>query len=314
MYTGNEKVWPFRMAATPAPRGHKVPVPGDTGGARLVVDLLLQRAQRLGVSVWYETAATNLIVDEGAVGGVAWRHFGDTGAVGARATVIAAGGFIMNEAMVAEHMPKFASAPVALGNSYDDGLGIRLGISAGGAARGMDRMFITAPPYPPGILLTGVIVDEPHLQMPKMPLVPLIDGWDTVAEMEAALRIPAGNLTATLQRYNDHARRGCDPDFHKHPDFLAPQDTAPWGAFDLSLGKAAYSAFTLGGLKTSVNGEVLQENTAPVPGLYAVGACASNLATDGKSYASGTQLGEGSFFGRRAGAHAARAAFAADGF
>jgi succinate dehydrogenase/fumarate reductase flavoprotein subunit len=279
--------------------------------------------------------------------GVAWRHFGDTGAVGARATVIAAGGFIMNEAMVAEHLPKFASAPVALGNSYDDGLGIRLGISAGGAARGMDRLFITAPPYPPGILLTGVIVnqlgrrfvaedsyhsrtsafvvdqpdsnaylivDEAHLQMPKMPLVPLIDGWDTVAEMEAALRIPAGNLTATLQRYNDHARRGCDPDFHKHPDFLAPQDTAPWGAFDLSLGKAAYSAFTLGGLKTSVNGEVLHENTAPVPGLYAVGACASNLATDGKSYASGTQLGEGSFFGRRAGAHAARAAFAADGF
>ena len=42
-----------------------------------------------------------------------------------------------------------------------------------------------------------------------------------------------------------------------------------------------------------------------VPGLYAVGACASNIAQDGKGYASGTQLGEGSFFGRRAGAHAA---------
>jgi 3-oxo-5alpha-steroid 4-dehydrogenase len=36
-----------------------------------------------------------------------------------------------------------------------------------------------------------------------------------------------------------------------------------------------------------------------------VGACASNIAQDGKGYASGTQLGEGSFFGRRAGAHAA---------
>ena len=42
-----------------------------------------------------------------------------------------------------------------------------------------------------------------------------------------------------------------------------------------------------------------------VPGLYGVGACASNIAQDGKGYASGTQLGEGSFFGRRAGAHAA---------
>ena len=38
-----------------------------------------------------------------------------------------------------------------------------------------------------------------------------------------------------------------------------------------------------------------------VPGLYAAGACASNIAQDGKGYSSGTQLGEGSFFGRRAG-------------
>ena len=35
MFTGNEKVWPFRDQAKPAPRGHKVPVPGDTGGAKL---------------------------------------------------------------------------------------------------------------------------------------------------------------------------------------------------------------------------------------------------------------------------------------
>jgi 3-oxo-5alpha-steroid 4-dehydrogenase len=42
-----------------------------------------------------------------------------------------------------------------------------------------------------------------------------------------------------------------------------------------------------------------------VDGLYAAGACASNIAQDGKGYSSGTQLGEGSFFGRRAGRHAA---------
>jgi succinate dehydrogenase/fumarate reductase flavoprotein subunit len=51
MYTGNEKVWPFRDLAVPAPRGHKVPVPGDTQGARLVVDLLVRRAAELGVEV-----------------------------------------------------------------------------------------------------------------------------------------------------------------------------------------------------------------------------------------------------------------------
>src|SRR3546814_15537390 len=61
-------------------------------------------------------------------------------------------------------------------------------------------------------------------------------------------------------------------------------------------------------LPISIDGEVLREDGSAVHGLYAAGACASNIAQDGKGYASGTQLGEGSFFGRRAGEHAARRA------
>jgi 3-oxo-5alpha-steroid 4-dehydrogenase len=342
MYTGNEKVWPFLNQAVPAPRGHKVPVPGDTGGASMVVDLLLKRASSLGVQIRYETGAAGLITDKsGAVTGVTWKQFAETGAIRAKSVIIAAGGFVMNPEMVALHTPKLAEKPFVLGNTYDDGLGIRLGVSAGGATQHMDEIFITAPPYPPSILLTGIIVnklgqrfvaedsyhsrtsgfvmdqpdsaaflivDEAHLEHPTMPLVPLIDGWETVAEMEAGLGIPEGNLAATLNRYNTHAARGEDPDFHKQPDFLAPQDKGPWGAFDMSLGKAMYAGFTVGGLATSVNGQVLRDDGTVIGGLYAVGACASNIAQDGKGYASGTQLGEGSFFGRRAGAHAAREA------
>jgi succinate dehydrogenase/fumarate reductase flavoprotein subunit len=342
MFTGNEKVWPFLEKAVPAPRGHKVPVPGDTGGASMVIDLLLKRAASVGVQVRCETGATQLIVDgSGAVTGVTWKRFSETGAIKAKSVIIAAGGFVMNPEMVAKYTPKLAEKPFVLGNTYDDGLGIRMGVSAGGATQHMDQIFITAPPYPPSILLTGIavnklgqrfvaedsyhsrtagfimdqpdsaaflIVDEAHLEHPKMPLVPLIDGWETVEEMEAALGIPQGNLVATLDRYNTYAARGEDPDFHKQPEFLAPQDKGPWGAFDMSLGKAMYAGFTVGGLATSVDGQVLREDGSVVPGLYAVGACASNIAQDGKGYASGTQLGEGSFFGRRAGAHAAHSA------
>ena len=57
--------------------------------------------------------------------------------------------------------------------------------------------------------------------------------------------------------------------------------------------------------------EVLREDDSAIEGLYAAGACASNIAQDGRGYASGTQLGEGSFFGRRAGRHAAARAAAA---
>ncbi len=342
MYTGNEKVWPYKDLAVPAPRGHKVPVPGDTQGAAMVIDLLLKRAAELGVQIRYETGATHLIVDgAGAVTGASWKHFGQTGHIRAKAVVIAAGGFVMNKDMVAAHTPKLAEKPFVLGNTYDDGLGIRLGISAGGATKHMDQAFITAPVYPPAILLTGIIVnklgqrfvaedsyhsrtsgfvmdqpdsaaylivDEEHLQRPDFPLIKFIDGWETVEEMESALGIPAGNLVATLNRYNNFAAEGQDPDFHKQPEFLAPQNTGPWAAFDLSLGKAMYSGFTVGGLATNVDAQVLREDGSPIPGLYAAGACASNLAQDGKGYSSGTQLGSGSFFGRRAGAHAAAAA------
>ena len=154
----------------------------------------------------------------------------------------AAGGFAMNADMVAEYTPALGQerktkhhgmvAPYILGNPNDDGLGIKLGVSAGGVATNMDQLFITAAAYPPEILLTGVIVnsegnrfvaedsyhsrtsafvleqpdqtaylivDEAHMQMPEMPLIKFIDGWETVAEMAEALGIPEGNLAATLE-------------------------------------------------------------------------------------------------------------------
>jgi 3-oxo-5alpha-steroid 4-dehydrogenase len=339
MFTGNEKVWPFNEIAVPAPRGHKVPVAGDSGGASMVVDLLIKRAANLGIQISYEKGATKLVMnDAGEVTGAAWRRFTETGVIRAKSVIIAAGGFVMNADMVAALTPKLAEKPYVLGSTYDDGLGIRLGMSVGGATEHMDQAFVSAPVYPPSILLTGIIVnkegkrfvaedsyhartsgfimdqtdsaaflivDEAHMQNPRMPLVPLIDGWETIAEMEQALGIPAGDLAATLERYNGNAARGEDPDFHKQPEYLAPQDNGPWAAFDLSLGKAMYAGFTMGGLATSIDGEVLREDGSVIAGLYAVGACASNIAQDGKGYSSGTQLGEGSFFGRRAGKHAA---------
>jgi len=348
-YTGNEKVWPFIEQAKPAPRGHSVPVPGEVGGAAMVIDLLLKRADELGVEIRYETGATNLVVaDDGTVVGVTWKHFGDTGVITAKSVIIAAGGFAMNPEMVAEHTPALGQprrtkhhglvAPYILGNPNDDGLGIRLGVSAGGVALNMDELFITVAAYPPEILLTGIIVnnhgerfvaedsyhsrtsafvleqpdqvaylivDEAHMEMPGLPLIKFIDGYETIAEMAAALDLPEDKLTATLERYNANAADGEDPDFHKQPEYVAAQDKGPWAVFDLSLGRAMYSGFTMGGLAVSVDGEVLRADGSVIAGLYAAGACASNIAQDGKGYASGTQLGEGSYFGRRAGAHAA---------
>jgi 3-oxo-5alpha-steroid 4-dehydrogenase len=339
MFTGNEKVWPYRDQAVPAPRGHKVPVPGDTEGTRVVMDLLRGKVEEAGVEVRYETGAAHLVADDaGDVVGLAWRSFDETGYVRASAVVLAAGGFVMNPDMVAAHTPALGSKLFTLGSTYDDGLGIRLGASVGAELKHMDEPFITAPFYPPSVLVKGIvvnrlgerfvaedsyhartsyftmqqpdqaaylIVDSEHIEHPTMPLCPFIDGWETVAEMEEGLGLPTGSLAKTLDRYNEHAAKGEDPDFHKHPDWLAPQDTGPWGAYDLTLGKALYAGFTLGGIRVTVDGQAQRPDGSVVRGLYAAGACASNLAQDGAGYCSGTQLGEGSFFGRRAGRHAA---------
>lgn len=340
MYSGNEKVHPFRDLARPAPRGHKVPVPGDTGGAKLVLDCLAKQLADAGVTIRYDTGATALVDDgTGAVAGVAWRCFEERGFVRARAVVLAAGGFVGNDAMVAQWVPQMREKLFPLASTYDDGLGLRLGASMGGAWRFMDQAFLTAPFYPPSVLVTGLIVnrrgerfvaedsyhsrtsafvmeqpdktaylivDAAHIEHPAFPLCPFVDGWETVAEMAQGLGVPADALGATLERYNAHAARGEDPDFGKAPEWLAPQDHGPWGAFDLSLGKATYAGFTMGGLATTLDAQVRREDGSVVEGLYAAGACAANIAQDAKGYASGTQLGEGSYFGRRAGRHAAR--------
>ena len=292
----------------------------------MVIDLLITRLAELDVEVRTETGARQLVTDEnGRVVGVSWKRLSESGSIRAGAVIIAAGGFVMNESMVAEFVPELGEKPYTLGNTFDDGLGIRLGTSVGGRVEQMDQAFVTAPLYPPATLITGLIVnkngdrfvaedsyhsrtsafvmeqpdsaaylivDEAHMERPRVPLVKFIDGWESIPEMEAALGIPTGRLQQTMSRYNADAATGQDPDFHKSAEWLAPQDTGPWAAFDLSLGEAFYAGFTMGGLSTSLNGEVVGVSGNVIEGLYAAGACAANIAQDGKGYASGTQLGE----------------------
>ncbi len=341
MFSGNEKLWPYCEMAVPAPRGHKPPMAGDMGGAALVVGLALDKLDELGVEVRFDTGATALVTEHDVVTGATWRRFSETGAVRAGAVVIAAGGFVMNPAMVHEFAPvleALLARGMALGNSYDDGLGIRLGESVGGFAEHMDGAFLTAPFYPPSDLVKGIcvnsrgerfvaedsyhsrtsafvfdqpdqkawlILDSAHMAEPSYGLQPLVDGWDTVAEMEVGLGLPAGALTRTLEAYNTAARDGLDPTFHKAADWVEPLDDPPYGAYDLTPGQCFYSGFTCGGLRVDHDGRVLREDRTIVAGLYAAGACASNIVIDGRGYASGTQLGEASYFGRRAGRHAA---------
>lgn len=343
IWTGNEKVWPYRDMARPAPRGHKVAFDGEEGGGALAVQTLAAKAQEMGVRASFDMRVRQLVADErGRVIGVRATQFDRDFFIRARkAVMLAAGGFGMNQEMVAHYVPDLLPPTFVQGGPNDDGMSILLGMSAGGDVRNMEKPFITCPFYPPEQLLKGVlvnkhgmrfvaedsyhsrtgvisreqpdgivylIVDQAIFAYPRfaeMMNQQLVDGWETVEEMEAGLSLPPGSLVRTLSEYNRHAAEGDDPEFRKYSDWVVPLDNAPYAAFDLSVGKAIYTGFTLGGLAVSVDAEVLTADGKPVPGLYAAGACASNIAQDSRGYASGTCIGEASFFGRRGGRHAA---------
>jgi 3-oxo-5alpha-steroid 4-dehydrogenase len=341
MYSGNEKVWPFREITPPAPRGHKVEFDGLDGGGGVILEKLVAHAGRIGVDARFDMHVNALVMDGERVVGVGVRHFGES--LFFRATggvVLSGGGFGRNEAMMARHAARLAAGATMVGGQYDDGTAITLGIEAGGAVEHMDGVLLVSSIYPPEQLTKGIIVngsgrrfvaedsyhgtashaiaDQPdgiaYLILDSETFAypawyehanqRLVDGFATIEEMERALELPEGALQATMADYNRHAAAGEDPDFHKHPDWLKPLDAGPWAAFDLSWGRAIFYGFTLGGLKISPDGEVLGEDGAPVPGLYAAGASASTIAHDSRSYLSGISLAAGSFFGRAAGRHA----------
>ncbi|WP_063065876.1 FAD-dependent oxidoreductase [Nocardia violaceofusca] len=137
---------------------------------------------------------------------------------------------------------------------------------------------------------------------------------ETADELGAAMDLPPGALAATLHRYNEFAAAGTDPDRHKAARWLRALRT-PLAAIDVRAGirppaeagdrrGTGASVFTLGGLHTDAHGRVLDIDGAAMPGLFAAGRAAVNL--HGQGYISGTSLGDGTFFGRRAGIAAAQ--------
>lgn len=343
IWSGNERVWPFRDSAHPAPRGHKVAFEGTEGGGGLAMQRLVEHAGRIGVEARFDMQVDSLVMEAGRVVGVGARHFGERLFFRAsRAVLLAGGGFGRNKAMMARYLPRFADVNI-LGGAHDDGRAITLGVEAGAAVEHMDGMLVTSAIYPPEQLVKGIlvnrngqrfvaedsyhtrtsiaIVDQPdsiaYLIVDAATFAypawyaknnqQLVDGFDSIAEMESRLDMPAGALQATVADYNSHAATGEDPAFGKHPDWLKPLDEGPWAAFDFSFGRATFNGFTLGGLCISVDGEVLDAGGRVIQGLYAAGACASMLAHDARNYASGISLSSGAFFGRRAGRHAVAA-------
>lgn len=350
LWSGSEEAWPFCEQAKPCPRGH-TPQWTGLGGGKFLMDVLAARVHALGVEVRFDTRVVALIADDGnRVRGLVVRTDGEERYVRARRGVIlCAGGFVMNQAMLRQHAPHLLRANTPIG-TVDDGSGILLGQSVGGHAIHMNEGFVTLPWYPPESLIRGIMINEQgqrfinedcyHGRTAQMILQQrgtrfwlLADGeifqepefaefaririgaaaesWE---ELERELELPAGALTTSVALYNRHAAEGRDPLFHKQPKWLKPLTQPPFVALDCRIDYCTYFSFTLGGLDTSVRGEVLNASREPIDGLYAAGRTTSGLPRWGAGYSSGMSLADATFFGRQAGASAAqRSAARAEG-
>ena len=105
---------------------------------------------------------------------------------------------------------------------------------------------------------------------------------ETVEELEGEIGLPSGSLQSTVDLYNRHAAEGSDPVLGKKSEWVKPI-VGPFAAIDL---RGRTGGITLGGLKTTVDSEVLHVSGAPIPGLFAAGRCTSGVCAGG--YASGT--------------------------
>jgi succinate dehydrogenase/fumarate reductase flavoprotein subunit len=342
IWCGSEEAWPFNIVAKPCPRGH-TPQWLGWGGGRYLMDVLAERAADAGVHVQYDTRVLALIADEhNAVHGVVIRTAGNVRFARARrGVVMCAGGFVMNRDMVRRHAPGALRSIDPIGTPGDDGSGIRMAVSVGGAAIHMDQFFVTLPFYPPAALIKGIfvnergqrfinedcyhgrtgshilqqsgdriflLVDQAIYQEPeKYARIDIAAAGETWEEVERELKLPAGALTSTIEVFNRHAAQGQDPLFHKAAQWLHPLVTPPFVALDCRIGYSFYSSFTLGGVDTLPTGEVVDESRAPVPGLYAAGRTTCGLPRWGAGYSSGMSLADATFFGRQAGKRVAQA-------
>ena len=336
-----ENAWPYDQIARPVPRGHRptaqgfagwllmdalvtavrsagVAIETDTSATALVVTdgrVVGVTARRYGVEVAYRARRGVVLTTGGFVD--------DEQMLAAHAPVLLGHGKVSDglddgsgirmAAALGAATRRMSSAEVAL-------TALPAAMVRGMLVNALGQRFINEDVYP-GLSSCAAVKHQPGpwwvvLDATGWESIPARDLWgvrpqhaaESLAELEVDLGIPAGALEATVAVYNRHAATGEDPLFHKNPRWVRPLEP-PFVALDPRLGFATgrdsagkgtgAAGFTLGGLHTTVDGAVLDIAGVAIPGLFAAGRASAGI--HGEGYISGTSLGDGTFFGRRAG-------------
>jgi 3-oxosteroid 1-dehydrogenase len=138
---------------------------------------------------------------------------------------------------------------------------------------------------------------------------------DTIADLARQIDIPAAELDHTIQRFNEFAAKGLDPDYGRgqsaYNDCLGDPGYRPNAAIG-PLARAPYYATrvlpadvgTCGGVITDEHAQVLDEQDRVIDGLYATGNTTATVM--GRTYpGAGASIANTMVFGYVAARHAA---------
>lgn len=121
---------------------------------------------------------------------------------------------------------------------------------------------------------------------------------DTMEEACAHFGIDAGELRATVERYNQYAADGKDLEFNKRGTLTAFTD----GPYYIMMTKPAIH-HTMGGLKINTSAQVMDTEGNVIPGLFAAGEVTGDI--HGTNRLGSDAIADITVFGRRAGHNAA---------
>jgi succinate dehydrogenase/fumarate reductase flavoprotein subunit len=270
LYTGNERAYPFSDSTKPVPRGHVPSHEGDFGG-KIFFDALKKEVASSGVTVSCDSRVLGLVVDaNNKICGVSFKKDNKFQHVKVKKGVIlAAGGFVMNDEMVSEHLPVQSKFAAPYGNPWDKGDGIQIGMLMNANIINMDEAFFGVYFYPPESLTYGIFVNSsgdrfvnedsygarigyfcsqqdrqqaylliqnedfsPSLYIDKLPVIAVAE---TFEELEKEAGFKPNTLSATAKKYNSYANAGFDEAFRKDPQWLKEISNPPYALIDYSF-------------------------------------------------------------------------------
>jgi fumarate reductase flavoprotein subunit len=329
-----------------------VPFPGNSvdrlhleeslSGAGLV-QVLEEAARARNVEIMLETTATSLVKDvNGAITGVkATTKDGKEITVGAKAVVLAAGGYAGNKEMLAEYIPVMENAGL-LGHPGNVGDGIRMGIEAGADVRCIDAYCPHAAVNPEKTLLItwemimrgGIIINEqgnrfvdetigyakcaPELAQQSNGRGYLIfDGnvasqvektasYQSVIKEAASIEELADTIGVDKANLAATIETYNNAAIEGQDEFGRTTFGKPFEGTLYSIEVNSYLLFTTGGLRIDTEARVIDTEGEVIPGLYAAGENAgTTVAGEGYSgYITGEGLLSAFAFGRIAGRNA----------